>query len=342
MNMLRVLVPCVGMALSTAVHAASLQTYVVAKEESALERAFDGVIEAVNQGTVSAQTSGRVAQVMYDVNDFVPAGAVIVRLRSTEQRANLGQAEAALKEAQAAEIEVQKRYARVLDLLKERVVSQQQADQVAAERDAGVARLSSAKAALAAAHEGVSYTEIRAPYAGIVTKRYIEVGESVAPGTLLMSGLSLQYLRVSVDLPQSVVEQVRNTRKAAIYVNEQRVEAKKITIFPEASSQSNTFKTRVELPENATDLYPGMLVKVAFVVGTADRLLIPAGSLVERSEITGAYVVDDQGATTLRQIRVGHRFDGRIEVLAGLLPGEKIALDPLAAIAQLKSSAAHE
>jgi RND family efflux transporter MFP subunit len=313
----------------------ALQTHTVAPTKAPLERAFDGTIEAVNQGTVSAQTSGRVAQVMYDVNDFVPAGAVIVRLRGTEQRASLGQAEAALKEATAAEAEVQKRYARVLELQKERVVSQQQVDQVDAERDAVVARLASAKAGVDAAREGVSYTEVRAPYAGIVTKRHIEVGESVSPGTLLMSGLSLQYLRVTVDLPQSVVEKVRNIRKAAIYVNGKRVEAKKITIFPEASAQSNTFKTRVDLPENATDLYPGMFVKVSFVTGESERLLIPASALVERSEITAVYVVDANGKASMRQVRLGHRFNDRVEVLAGLRADEKIALDPIAAVTQL-------
>jgi membrane fusion protein, multidrug efflux system len=321
----------------------ALQTHTVALETAPLERAFDGTIEAVNQGTVSAQTSGRVAEVMYDVNDFVPAGAVIVRLRGTEQRAGLGQAQAALNEATATEAEVQKRYARVLELLKERVVSQQQVDQIAAERDAAVARLASARAGVDAAREGVSYTEIRAPYAGIVTKRHIEVGESVSPGTLLMSGLSLQFLRVTVDLPQSVVEKVRNIRKAAIYVNGKRVEANKITIFPEASAQSNTFKTRVDLPENATDLYPGMFVKVSFVTGESQRLLIPSSALVERSEITAVYVVDAQGKTSLRQIRAGHRFDGKIEVLAGLRPGETIAIDPIAAVSHLATvSAAHE
>lgn len=338
---MRVLLAVLGIASISAFAAEpALQTHAVAPTKAPLERAFDGTIEAVNQGTVSAQTSGRVAQVMYDVNDFVPAGAVIVRLRGTEQRASLGQAEAALKEATAAEAEVQKRYARVQELLKERVVSQQQVDQVAAERDAAVARLASAKAGVDAAREGVSYTEVRAPYAGIVTKRHIEVGESVSPGTLLMSGLSLQYLRVTVDLPQTVVEKVRNIRKAAIYVNGKRVEAKKITIFPEASAQSNTFKTRVDLPENATDLYPGMFVKVSFVTGESERLLIPASSLVERSEITGVYVVDTNGKPSLRQVRVGHRFDDRIEILAGLHVGELIALDPIAAVTQMVS--AHE
>jgi multidrug efflux pump subunit AcrA (membrane-fusion protein) len=64
----------------------SLATVTVQPERMPIERRLDGVIEAVNQGTVGAQTSGRVAAILYDVNDFVPAGTVIIRLRSTELR----------------------------------------------------------------------------------------------------------------------------------------------------------------------------------------------------------------------------------------------------------------
>ncbi len=310
---------------------AELDTVELEFRETALERRVDGTIEAVNQGTVSAQTSGRIAEVLYDVNDFVPAGAVILRLRDTEQRASLEQAQAALTEAVAREAEAQTRYARIEGLFRDRAVSRQQLDAARADRDAAVARLVSARAAVEAAREGVSYTEVRAPYAGVVTQRHVEVGEAVRPGTPLMSGLSLQYLRVGVDLPQSVVEKVREIRKAAVYVDERRIEATKLTVFPTAAPASNTFRVRVELPENAADLYPGMFVKVGFVVGEAQRLLVPGSALVERSEMTAVYVVDAAGEPTLRQVRVGHRFGDEIEILAGLVPGERIALDPVAA-----------
>src|SRR5579863_6916956 len=76
---------------------------VVQPERTPIERRLDGVIEAVNQGTVAAQTSGRVVGILYDVNDFVPAGAVIIRLRSMELHAGLTEAQAALSEATARE-----------------------------------------------------------------------------------------------------------------------------------------------------------------------------------------------------------------------------------------------
>jgi len=314
----------------------NLESVTVEPSRTPVERKLDGVIEAVNQGTVAAQTAGRVAAILYDVNDFVPAGAVIVQLRSTEQKAGMLQAEAALREAAAREAEIQTRYQRIADMYERKVVPKATLDETAANRDAAVARLSAARAALESAREGVAYTEVRAPYAGVVTKRLVQVGETVSPGTPLMSGLSLQYLRVMVDVPQSIVAQVRRIKKAAIYVDGRRIEATSVTVFMEGSSPSNTFRARLELPENATDLYPGMFVKAGFVVGEAERLLVPATALVERSEVTAVYVLDPSGRSSLRQVRVGDHFGTAVEILAGLAPGERVATQPLAAMKLLR------
>jgi len=314
---------------------APLESLVLERQHAPLERQFDGKIEAVNQGTVAAQTAGRVTEILYDVNDFVPAGAVIVRLRATEQRAGLLQAQASLREATARETEARQRYDRVVVMFEDKLVAKAALDEASANRDATRAQLAAAQAALQSAREGVAYTEVRAPYAGIVTKRNVQLGETVAPGTPLMSGLSLQYLRVAVDVPQSIVGQVRSIRKAAVYVDGRRVEATRLTVFPEAAAASSTFRARLELPENAADLYPGMFVKVAFVVGESEKLLVPDNAVVERGDVTAVYVIDAHGAVSLRQIRPGHRVDGQMEVLAGLTTGERIAKDPLAAMKRL-------
>lgn len=313
-----------------------LETVVISPRPTPIERLLDGTVEAVNQGTVAAQTSGRVTEILYDVNDFVPAGAVIMRLRATEQQSGLKQAEAALQEARARELEAQTRYKRVADMYERQVVPKATFDEATAARDSAVARLAAARAALDTAKEGVSYTEIRAPYAGVVTKRLVEPGESVHPGTPLMSGLSLQYLRVSVDVPQSSIDAIRRIKQAAVYIDGRRVEVSKLTVFPEAAKPSNTFRARLELPENAADLYPGMFVKVGFVTGESRRLLVPLSSVVERGEVTALYVVNGDGRASLRQVRLGHKFEKDVEVLAGLAEGERVALDPVAAMKQLR------
>jgi len=296
---------------------AQLSTQVMALEKLPLERVVDGTIEAINQATVSAQTSGRITELFYDVNDFVPAGAVIMRLRATEQRAGMQQAQAGLQEAITREAEARQQFARIEGLYRDKVATKQEYDVALANRDAAKAKLDAARAAGDVAREGVAYTEVRAPYAGIVTRRLVQVGETVQPGTPLMSGVSLQYLRVNLDLPQSIVEKVRAIRKAAIYVNDKRVEASSFTVFPEADTSTHTFHARANLPENATDLHPGMFVKVGLIVGEAERLLIPLSAVVTRSEVTAAYVLEKSGSVKLRQLRLGNHIDQRVEVLAG-------------------------
>lgn len=309
-----------------------LKIHEMVLEKMPLERKVDGTIEAINQATVSAQTSGRVTELFYDVNDFVPAGAVIMRLRATEQRAGMQQAQAALQEALTRDAEAKQQFSRIEGLYKEKVATKQEFDNALANRDAVSAKLESAKAAIAVAREGVAYTEVRAPYAGIVTKRLVQVGETVQPGTPLMSGVSLQYLRVNLDLPQSIVEKVRTIKKAAIYVGDKRVEANSFTLFPEADLNTHTFHARANLPADATDLHPGMFVKVGLMVGESERLLIPESALVTRSEVVGAYVLDNSGQRHLRQLRVGEQLGQRVEVLAGLSPGEKVILNPVAVL----------
>lgn len=311
--------------------AGGLATVVVAAQTAPNERMLDGTVEAVNQSTVSAQTAGRVEAIFYDVNDTVPAGALIIRIRSTEKAASLTQAQAALKEATAREAEAQARFERIGDMYQRRVVAKATYDEASAARDAAVARLIAARAGLEAAREGVAYTEIRAPYSGVVTHKHVQVGEAVAPGTPLMTGASLDELRVVAEIPQSVIDQVRSARKAAVYADGRRIESAGMTIFPAAQPGTNTFRARIDLPKGVQGLAPGMFVKVGLIVGESERMLVPRSAVVQRSEMRGVYVVAADGRVSLRQVRLGHARGEQVEILAGLADGERIALDPMAA-----------
>jgi len=314
---------------------AALETIVVAPTRGPIERVVDGTVEAVNQATVSAQTAGRVAEILFDVNDVVPAGAVIVRLKGTEQRATLSGAQAGLAEARARNAEAATAYQRIADMYQRHVVSKSQLDQATANRDAAAARLSAAEAGATTAKEGVGYTEVRAPYGGVVTKRMVEVGELVVPGTPLMTGMSLKDLRVNTYIPETVLDKVRALNKAAVYVGDKRIEATKITIFPEAATASGTFRARLDLPPGALTAAPGVYVRVGLVIGEATRVEVPASSLVEQSEVTGLYVVDEHNQPSLRYVRPGRRVGDQVEIVAGLSAGEKVATDPVAAAARL-------
>jgi len=313
-----------------------LETAEVTLERLERERLWDGTLEAVLQSTVSAQTSGRVAEILYDVDDFVPAGSVILRFTDQEQQAALRRAEAALAEAGAALDDAEKDLARVSELYERRVIAKVDLDRAIARRDAAKARVDSARAQVDTAGEQLGYTVVKAPYAGIVTARHVQVGESVTVGQPLMTGLSLDVLRVQVDLPQGVIEQVRKIRKASIVMPEtgDRVSVDRLVVFPYADPASRTFRVRLELPPGLKGLYPGMFVKAAFVIGDAQRTVVPAKSVVFRSEVTGVYVID--GGVHFRQVRIGNRYGDRFEVLAGLVAGDRVAIDPVRAGVVLK------
>jgi hypothetical protein len=80
------------------------------------------------------------------------------------------------------------------------------------------------------------------------------------------------------------------------------------------------------------DIYPGVYAQAHFAVGHAKKLVIPAQSVIRRSEVSGVYVVNEKGATSFRQIRLGEKTgEGLVEVLAGVSAGEKVALEPVKA-----------
>ncbi|HTW73733.1 MAG TPA: efflux RND transporter periplasmic adaptor subunit [Steroidobacteraceae bacterium] len=303
-----------------------------------LEQRLDGTVEAIDTATVSAQTAGRVTALDYDVDDFVPAGAVIAHLRGTQQRAGLEQAQAAVRAAQADSDEAASNYQRVDSLYRQRVLPKADDERALAARDARAAQLAAAQAALARAREGLDYTEIRAPYAMVITRRLVQVGELVGPGSAVIEGLAPEHLRVDVEIPESDITAVRQWHQAAIYVQGQRIPATRLTIFPEASSVSSTIHARLQLPPEALRAYPGiyldpgMYVSVGVVIGEAEHLLIPSTAVLYRSELTCAYVLEGRH-WTLRYLRLGHRFGERVQVLAGLSAGERVATDVQAAAA---------
>jgi RND family efflux transporter MFP subunit len=228
----------------------ALETTPVVLESAPLERAYDGTVEAVNQATVSAQTSGRIAEIYYDVDDFVEAGSPIIRFTDVEQQAGLRRTEAALDEAEARLKEAEEEFRRTSQLFERGSSSQREYDQALAARDSANARVAAARSAVSAAEQQVEYTLVRAPYAGIVTERHVEVGETVSVGQPLMSGLSLETLRVNVQLPQETAAKVREHGSAAVLTTEGRVTPTDITVFPFADPATNTFTTRVTLPRH--------------------------------------------------------------------------------------------
>lgn len=315
---------------------ADLRTVTIDAATVARETAFDGVVQAVNRSTVSAQTSGRVVDLPFDVGDYVAKDAVIVRITTVEQRARTSAAQAALAEARARLAEAELAHGRIRDVYQRNLIAKAQYDKAAADLDSARARAESARAALTEAQEGLGHTVIRAPYPGVVVSRQVQLGETVAPGQPLMTGVSLDSLRVEVDIPQQHMGALRKHRKArAILPDGRSVAIVDLRLPPAADPATHSFRVLAQLPslEPEAGVLPGTLVKVAFVSGQTQALLVPPEAVVRRGEISACYVLDPQGRVSFRALRLGSLgAEGRIPVLAGLALGEKVVVDPNAAV----------
>ncbi len=296
----------------------ALKRLVLAPTQVTQEVKFDGVIEAINQATVSAQTSGRVVELPVDVGDVVKKGDLIVRFTDVEQKARAASAQAKFAEARA-------QYTRMQDMLAKQLIAK-------ADFDKAEAAFKSLDAARTEADEGAANTAIYAPYAGILVSRHIKVGETVAPGTPLLTGLSLEQLRAQVDIPQQHIGPVRRFKQARVLLPDGSVLATSdLRIPPSADTQTHSFKVLVNLPPGDHGLFPGTLIKIAFASGTTEQLAVPASAIARRGEVTGVYVIT-QNSLDLRLVRLGTKTaDDRYPILAGLSAGDSIALDPISA-----------
>lgn len=317
---------------------ADLETVAVARAELPRVYRLDGVAEAINRSTVSAQTSGRVLEVNFDVDDYVNQGGVLVVLEDSQQQAGLRQAEANLRAATVRRIDAEREYERLREVFAKDAVSKADMDRTTAAYQQALANEQVARAALEQARQELDYTLITAPYTGIVTERLVEVGETAQPGQRLMSGVSLDAMRVSVDVPQNLVQAIRKEEKAQVRVDGRWVPAADLTVFPVADPRSDTFEVRLKLPEGIEGVFPGMYLKVGFVVGVEQGLVIPLNAVVTRSEVLGVYVVDESGSVFFRHVRLGSPAGpDHVSVLSGVDEGEQVATDPVAATILLKA-----
>lgn len=314
----------------------NLETHVVTIPEDGRGRHWDGVVEAVRQATLSAQTQGRVTRVDHDVDDRVQAGTVLLRLTAVEQQAGADTARAQLRATEAAATEADSQYRRFAALADGQFVSKAQIDQVRAARDSAFAARDAARAQLAQAGQQSDYTVVRSPYDGIVSARNVEPGESVNPGQVLMTVFSPDALRMEVRVPQADAEAIRTQPQATILLADGReVQAEEVVVFPSADPATHTVPVRIHLPALEQAPMPGSTAKALFpAVAGAAYPRIPASALVRRGEMTAVYVLDEK-RLVLRQVRLGTQVGSDIDVIAGLKAGETFAADPVAALQAL-------
>lgn len=312
----------------------SLATGVAQVREVALDYAAEAVVEAVRQSTVSAQVAGRVMELRFDVGDTVKKGDVIVRIDERAANQAVLASAAQVQEAQASLANARAQFERSKQLAAQKFISAAGLEKAETDYRAAQARVASLIAGAGQASTERSFATIVAPYSGVVSARHVELGEMATPGKPLMTGFDPSTLRVVATVPQAQVAAIQSSNRAWVEVPAmgKRIEARSVTVVPSADPRTHTTKVRVNLPGDINGIYPGVFARAHFAVGRASRLMIPRFAVFHRSEVTAVYVVDDAGMPRLRQIRLGTAADAEgLEVLSGVVPGERVALEPVKA-----------
>ncbi|MGA7594705.1 MAG: efflux RND transporter periplasmic adaptor subunit [Gallionella sp.] len=294
----------------------------------------DGLVEATRQSTVSAQISGRIKEINFDVGSHVKKGQVLLRIDERETAQALAGSTAQVRQAQATLQNAKATYERARQLFEQKFISQSALDKAEADYQVARAQAAVSEAGAGQASLAHSYTAVLAPYSGVVAARLVEVGEMVEPGKPLMTGFDPAEMRVIVSVPQYKLPDLGTHPKVKVEVPSLNrwIKAASVIVQPLADARTHSTQVRVNLPPDEPGVYPGMFVRAHFVVGISNRLVIPASAVLHRSEVVAVYVVDALGGVKLRQVRLGETTDdGAVEVLAGLNPGEQVALDPIKA-----------
>lgn len=321
-------------ALSFPLYAEPLAVVKAEYREVAQTYSVEGVMEAVRQSTVSAQISGRIKEVNFDVGDTVKKGQVILRIDERETEQALVGSQAQVMQAQAALTQAKASYERSLQLFEQKYISQSGLDKAKADFDMAKAQAAASDAGESQQALARGYASVIAPFSGVVASRLVEVGEMMTIGKPMMVGFDPSQLRVVVNVPQYKLADIGTHPKVRVELTSVNrwVKAAAVSVLPSADSRTHSTQVRIMMPANEKGIYPGMFVRAHFAVGKANKLLIPASAVVRRSEVVGVYVVDEKGAARLRQIRLGETTaENEIEVLVGLNPGENVALDPIKA-----------
>lgn len=333
-SIIRIVLPALALVIAPLAQA-QVPTQRIEARAVGLTHAAEATLEAVHQATLAAQVPGRIVELKVDAGDRVAKGQVLLRIDAAEASQAVAGAEAGIAQAQANQINAKAAYERTKTLVERKFVSQSALDQARASFDAAEAQLRAARAGRGQAATVQGYTTIVAPLAGLVAARHVELGEMAQPGRQLVTVYDPAAMRAVVDVPQQRLAglapgQIR--ARVELPDSGRWLDAASVTVLPAADPRTHTVRVRVDLPANAEGLVPGTFARVHFATGEGSRIAVPAGAILRRGEVTGVYVADGKGGFALRQIRAGEPLeDGSVEVLAGLVGGEEVALDPVQA-----------
>lgn len=298
---------------------------------------IDGVIQPVKQSTVSAQASGRIVALAVKMGDRVRAGQLLATIDDREAVVGVQRSQAQVAQSDAELRNAQVNVERTRELQAKGFVSKAALDMAETQFKGAQAGRDQAGASARQSALSQGFTRVTAPYDGWVLQTHADAGDLAVPGKPILTVYAPQPLRAVVQLPASKADVARLASQVEVQLPNEQGQLQWInpvarSAMPAADPVSQTVEWRLELaPKSVQHLLPGQQVRVRFVGGQASRMVVPASAVLRRGELTAVYVAGDK-SFALRAVRLGsdHGAEG-VEVVAGLVAGDRVALDPVKA-----------
>jgi len=285
---------------------------IVSKAHLATEEVV-GTVRAKLHATLEAKVAGRIEQMPVVAGQAVKAGELIAVLDVREIQAKLDQAKAMLDQAK-------RDHDRFAVLLQQKAVTQ-------AEYDGMDARFRVAEGSVLEAETMMGYARVTAPFDGVVSRKFADVGDLATPGRPLVEIEDPKALRLEADIPEALIGHVQPGAKLAIRIStvKEAIEGMVSEISPAADPNSRTFRVKFELPD-APGLRLGLFGRVAIPLGEVALPRVPASALVQRGQMEMVFIVADQKAQ-MRLVKSGKHYDDEVELVSGVDPGEQVVVE---------------
>lgn len=308
---------------ATAVTVTEVESQAVERTELAVGR-----LRATTAPAVSAETAGRITRIHADVGDRVDAGDPLAEIAPEVQRIAVNSARAEQARLQALLTNQQRQVSRFERLAAQQSVAEDRLDEAVTQLESIKAQLEAAQARLEDAEYNLEQTRIISPVSGIVQARLVSVGDYVSPGARVYELVATSTLRAFLPLPEHLQDRVaigQGVRLSVPARPEAQIEAEVDDLRPTIGEGSRAIELIVDL-DNTRNWRPGGSVNAHIVLDQHDGLVVPPTSLVRRPDREVVYVVDGKRARE-RQVQVGLRGDGWVEIADGADAGERVVVD---------------
>lgn len=312
--------------------AVRVQGTVLTMKDTAVRASFaaSGTAEPVQQATLSTKLMGTVIDVLVHEGDIVAAGAPLVRIDASDLDAKAAQISASIADAEAMRADAARQASRIRALYADSAATR-------AQLDATETALARADAAVRAANAGAgelsaltSYSIIRAPFSGVITKRFVDRGAFAAPGTPLLSIQDGERLRITASTTPGVASNLRRGQLVEASIEGVAVRATVEGIVPTATG--NLYTINALVTNSAGKILPGSTATLFLPLGIHNAIVIPASALVRQGDLTGVTLRTASGDET-RWIRLGAKAGDSFEVSAGLKAGDQVVVPDTNALA---------